>query len=106
MPVPVAAYRPRSPTNRAHWPLHSFLEGRSTMSDAITRIAAATVVTVVAGLGLTGSAGSATAATGGPCQGQSAPANTNIANQAPVANDDTVSMVAGTLRTIKVLAND
>jgi Bacterial Ig domain len=76
------------------------------MSNAITRIAAATVVTVVAGLGLTGSAGSATAATGGPCEGQSAPANTNVANQAPVATDDTVNMVAGTLRTLKVLAND
>jgi len=76
------------------------------MSSASNKIAAATVVTLIAGMGLTGASGSATAATGGSCEGQSAPANTNPANQAPVATNDTVSMVAGTLRTIKVLAND
>ena len=69
-------------------------------------IAAATVVTLLAGSGLAGFAGSAEAAKAGLCQGQSAPDNTNLVNQAPVPGDDTVSMVAGTVRTIKVLAND
>jgi hypothetical protein len=76
------------------------------MSSAIKKIATAAAVTLVAGLGLTGSAGGATAATGGFCEGQSAPANTNVANQAPVPANDTVSMTAGTLTTLKVLAND
>ena len=82
------------------------LGGRSTMSSAIKKIASATAVTLVAGLGLTGSPGSATAATGGFCEGQSAPANTDPSNQAPVPTNDTVNALAGTLTTIKVLAND
>lgn len=76
------------------------------MSSAITKIAVATAVTIVAGLGLTGAAGNATAATGGACEGQSAPANNDPANQAPVAANDTVNTVAGTIATVKVLAND
>jgi len=76
------------------------------MSSAITKFSAATAVTLVAGLGLVGSPGSATAATGGYCEGQSAPANTDPSNQAPVPADDTVTALAGTLTTIKVLAND
>src|SRR5690242_9204277 len=76
------------------------------MSSAIKKIATATAVTLVAGLGLTGSAGGASAATGGFCEGQSAPANTDPANQAPVATNDTVNMTSGTLATIRVLAND
>jgi hypothetical protein len=76
------------------------------MSSAIKKIAAATAVTLVAGLGLTGTPGSATAATGGFCEGQSAPANTDPSNQAPVPTNDTVNALAGTLTVIKVLAND
>jgi hypothetical protein len=76
------------------------------MSNAITKLAAATAVTLVAGLGLTASAGTATAAAGGDCEAQSAPANTNPANQAPVATNDTVNVQSGTLSTIKPLAND
>jgi hypothetical protein len=76
------------------------------MSSAIKKIATATAVTLVAGLGLTGSAGSATAATGGFCEGQSAPANTDPSNQAPVPVNDTANVVAGTITTLKVLAND
>jgi hypothetical protein len=76
------------------------------MSSAIKKIATATAVTLVAGLGLTGSAGGATAATGGFCEGQSAPANTDPSNQAPVPTNDTVSMTSGTIATVKVLAND
>jgi hypothetical protein len=76
------------------------------MSSAIKKIAATAAVTLIAGLGLTASAGSASAATGGFCEGMSAPANTDPTNQAPVPGNDTVDALAGTVTTIKVLAND
>src|ERR1700712_1473289 len=71
------------------------------MSSAIKKIPTATAVTLVAGLGLTGSAGGATAATGGFCEGQSAPANTEPSNQAPGPTNE-----KGTIATVKVLPND
>ena len=79
------------------------------MSSAITKIAAATAVTLVAGLGLTFSAGSASADDEfGFCESENTPApeNTDPANQAPVANDDTASTAAGLKLALKVLAND
>jgi hypothetical protein len=76
------------------------------MSSARKKITSAAVITLIAGVGLTGVAGSASATNAGSCTGQSAPENTNVLNQAPVATDDTVSVVSGMVRTIKVLAND
>ena len=75
------------------------------MSSIITKVAAATVVSLVAGLGVAGS-GSPASAAEESCSGATAPANTNTVNQAPVAVNDTVSVVAGRIVTIKVLAND
>lgn len=75
------------------------------MSRIITKVAAATALTLVAGLGVTGSAGPASGADES-CQGAAAPENTNTVNQAPVLQDDTVSTMAGRILTIKVLAND
>jgi hypothetical protein len=86
-----------------------YLNERSTMSRATTRIIAAATATLVAGLGLTWTAGTASAAgydDDGYCAGMSAPANTAIGNRAPVAVNDTARAIAGGSVTIKVLPND
>lgn len=72
-------------------------------STTLRRLAAATTVALIAGLALTGTSTSASAAT---CQSATAPANTDVANQAPTPVADTATVLAGTTVTIKPLAND
>jgi hypothetical protein len=74
------------------------------MSRAITKVAAATAISMVAGLGLTASTGPASAAQ--TCPGQPAPENTNTVNQAPVLANDTAAVQAGTSVLVRVLSND
>jgi hypothetical protein len=74
------------------------------MSGVIKRVAAATAVSLVAGLGLTGSIGPASAAQ--TCPGGTAPANTNTVNQAPVPGNDRAAAQAGSSVLVRVLSND
>jgi hypothetical protein len=75
--------------------------------SVLKKIAASTSVALIAGLALTGSTvSSAEAATSGVCKGMTAVKNTNPLNQAPVATNDTVKIVAGDVARLKVLGND
>jgi hypothetical protein len=76
------------------------------MSLITRRIATATSVMLVAGLGVISAPTAATADEDTFCPGMSAPRNTRIANQAPVPGNDTARVLAGSSVLIKVLAND
>lgn len=75
------------------------------MKSTTSRVATATVVALVASLGLIGS-GTTAAAADGECSPAAAPQNDDTLNQAPVLTDDTVRVIAGSVATLKVLAND
>ncbi|MCW2808701.1 MAG: hypothetical protein JWQ93_2656 [Marmoricola sp.] len=76
------------------------------MSSAVRRVAGATAVVLLTGLGVTGSPVSAHADQDSLCEGMSAPRNTNVGNRAPVLGNDTARVAAGQATVIKVLAND
>ncbi len=76
------------------------------MSLALQRVASATAVMLVTGLGAFGSAGAAHADDDSFCEGMSAPRNTAEGNHAPVLRDDTARVAAGQSAVIKVLTND
>lgn len=76
------------------------------MSLALKRLASATAVMLVAGVGALGSAGTAQADEDSLCEGMSAPQNNYVGNQAPVPRNDAVNVVAGQSAVIEVLAND
>ena len=80
------------------------LEGTHHMSRFTTKVATATAIALVASLGLTGFAGSAAAAE--DCTPATAPQNDDVLNQAPVLTNDSVRIIAGSVTTVKVLAND
>ena len=74
------------------------------MSRIFTKLAVATAISLVAGLGLTGSVSPASAAEA--CPGGTPAENTNPANQAPVVTDDTAAVQAGSSVIVRVLSND
>ena len=74
------------------------------MSKIITKVAAATAISLVAGLGLTGSVSPASAAE--TCPGGTPAENTNTVNQAPVPTNDTAAAQAGSSVIVRVLSND
>ncbi len=79
-------------------------EGTVHMSRILTKVAAATAISLVAGLGLTGSVSPASAAE--TCPGGTPAENTNTVNQAPVVTDDTAAVQAGSSVIVRVLSND
>ena len=74
------------------------------MHTASKRVAAATAVIIVAGLGVTGATGTAEAADA--CSGMTATANTAVLNQAPTPANDAATVIAGQIVGVNVLAND